>query len=124
VNEQGFARLDPDRLPYTGDVPPRRWLRFVDDLGRFLDGGFAEQIVALGWGPLDLFGVDRDQPFARIDKAGLLWLLDGGRLVGCRYRGDRNPNRRAADLSPRADGAGPGTWRAGRCGAQKQRRRP
>jgi hypothetical protein len=35
---EGFARLDPDRPP--GDVPPKRWQLFVDDVGRFLDGPF------------------------------------------------------------------------------------
>jgi hypothetical protein len=76
---EGFAELDPARPP--GDVPPARWQRFVDDVGLFLDGGFAEQAAALGWGPHDLFGCDRDRPFARIDRAGALWLLNGGRLV-------------------------------------------
>jgi hypothetical protein len=28
-----------------------------------------------------LFGCDRDRPFARIDQAGLLWLLNGDKLV-------------------------------------------
>jgi hypothetical protein len=37
--------------------------------------------LALGWGPHDLFGRDRDRPFARIDRAGLLWLLNGDKLV-------------------------------------------
>ena len=32
-------------------------------------------------GPFDLFGCDRDRPFARIDKAGLLRLLDADQLV-------------------------------------------
>jgi hypothetical protein len=36
---------------------------------------------ALGWGPHDLFGCDRDRPFARIDQSGLLSLLNGDRLV-------------------------------------------
>jgi hypothetical protein len=76
---EGFARLDPDRPP--GDVPPMRWRRFVDDVGRFLDGPFCAVAISLGWGPFDLFGCDRDRPFARIDQAGLLWLLDGHRLV-------------------------------------------
>ncbi len=76
---EGFVRLDPDRP--SGDVPPGRWQRFVDDIGRFLDNGFAEQAAALGWGPFDLFGCDRDRPFACIDGAGLLWQLNGDRLV-------------------------------------------
>jgi hypothetical protein len=76
---EGFARLDPHRPP--ADVPRKRWLRFVDDLGRFLDDGWAEQAAALGWGTHDLFGCDRERPYARIDRAGLLWLLNGDRLL-------------------------------------------
>jgi hypothetical protein len=76
---EGFARLNPDRPP--GDVPPKRWKRFIDDVGRFLDSPFCAVATALGWGPFELFGCDRDRPFARIDRAGLLWLLDGSRVV-------------------------------------------
>jgi hypothetical protein len=76
---EGFARLDPDRP--AADVPPKRWLTFIDDVGRFLDGSFAEKAAALGWGPFDLFGCDRDRPFARTDRCGLLWLLKGDRLI-------------------------------------------
>jgi hypothetical protein len=76
---EGLARLHPDRPP--GDVPTKRWLRFVDDVGLFLDGPFCATAAALGWGPLDLFGCDRDRPFARLDQAGLLWLLNGSRFV-------------------------------------------
>jgi hypothetical protein len=75
----GFARLHPDRPP--GDVPTKRWQQFIDDIGRFLDADWAEKAAALGWGPLDLFGCDRERPFARIDHAGLLWLLDGDKLI-------------------------------------------
>ncbi len=76
---EGFARLDPDRPP--GDVPLKRWQRLVDDVGRFLDSPFCAVAAALRWGPHDLFGCDRDRPYARIDQAGLLWLLNGDRLV-------------------------------------------
>jgi hypothetical protein len=76
---EGFARLHPDR-PLRG-VPTRRWLRFVDDVGLFLDSPFCATAAALGWGPYDLFGCDCDRPFARIDHLGLLWLLDGGRIM-------------------------------------------
>ena len=62
-------------------MPPRRWLRFIDDCGRFLDAGWAARAAALGWGPLDLFGCDRERPFARLDHVGLLWLLNGGTMV-------------------------------------------
>jgi hypothetical protein len=76
---EGFARLHPDRPP--GDVPANRWVAFIDDVGRFLDGPVCAVAAALGWGPYDLFGADRDRPFARIDQAGLLWLLNGDKLV-------------------------------------------
>jgi hypothetical protein len=76
---EGFARLDPDRPP--ADVPRQRWQTFVHDVFRFLDSDFAAVAAALGWGPHDLFGCDRDHPIARLDHAGLLWLLNGDVLV-------------------------------------------
>jgi hypothetical protein len=76
---EALARLDPANPP--NDVPPKRWLRFIDDCGRFLDEGWADRAVALGWGTLDLFGCNRCKPFARIDHAGLLWLLNGCSLI-------------------------------------------
>lgn len=79
---EGFARLDLTRSP--ADVPPRRWLRFVDNCGRFLDDGGAGKAMALGWGPLDLFGCDHERPFARVDRMGLLWLLNGSAVVELR----------------------------------------
>ena len=76
---EGVAKLDAERVP--GDVPPRRWRQFIYDAARFLDGGFAAQAAALDWDALDLFGCDQIRPFARIDNAGLVWLLNGDRLV-------------------------------------------
>ena len=73
----------PIMVPLNGppaDVPPSRWQRFVDDVGLFLDR-WADYAAALGWTPYDLFGCDRDRPFSRMDRAGLLWLLNGDRLV-------------------------------------------
>lgn len=75
---EALARLDPAKPPR--DVPPWRWLRFIDDCGRFLDGGWGARAVTLGWGPLDLFGCDRERPFVH-DHKGLLWLLDGGSIL-------------------------------------------
>jgi hypothetical protein len=76
---EGFARLHPARPPR--DVPLERWQQFLDDIAGFMDGGWAERAARLGWGPLDLFGCDRYQPFARIDYSGILWLLNGSKLV-------------------------------------------
>jgi len=76
---EALARLDPARPP--GDISLNRWLQFIDDCGRFIDNGWAARAEALGWGPLDLFGCNRDKAFARISQAGLLWLLEGRKLV-------------------------------------------
>jgi hypothetical protein len=76
---EALARLDPAKPP--GDVSPKRWLRFIDDCGSFLDGGLAARAMELGWGPLDLFGCNRERPFARVDHMGLLWLLNGRTIV-------------------------------------------
>jgi hypothetical protein len=75
----GLAQLDPFDPP--GDVPAVRWRRFVDDARRFLDSPFCAVAAGLGWGPHDLFGCDRDRPFARIDRNGLLWLVNGNKIV-------------------------------------------
>jgi hypothetical protein len=76
---EALARVDAAKPP--ADVPLARWERFIDDCGAFLDAGWADSAAALGWRPLDLFGCDRERPWARIDHAGLLWLLDGRKLI-------------------------------------------
>jgi hypothetical protein len=76
---RGVRRLDIDR-PLDG-VPPGRWRTFVTDAVRFLAGPFARQASALGWTALDLFGCDDACPFARLDQAGLIWLLNGDKLI-------------------------------------------
>jgi hypothetical protein len=76
---EALARLDPSRAP--ADVPPKRWVVFLNDCGRFLDDGWAQHATGFGWTPFDLFGCDRHKPFARIDRAGLLWLLNGRKLL-------------------------------------------
>ena len=76
--QRGVSRLDIDRPPEG--VPNSRWQTFVAHAARFLAGPLAEPAAALGWTALDLFGADPERPFARIDRLGLLWLLNGGRL--------------------------------------------
>ena len=58
-----------------------RWEQFIDDCGRFFGQGWANRAEALGWGPLDLFGCDRERPLGRYDGMGLLWIIQGRRLV-------------------------------------------
>ena len=76
---EALANVDPARPP--ADVPLRRWMQLIDDIGRFIDRGFAEKAAELGWTALDLFGCDREKPFARIDRQGLCWLIAGNRLI-------------------------------------------
>jgi hypothetical protein len=57
-------------------------------LGIFLDR-WAGYATALGWGPLDLPGCDRDRLLDHIDEAGLLW-----RLKRCQAR---RPQREHGD---------------------------
>jgi hypothetical protein len=104
---EGFARLDPDHPP--AGVPPKRWLRFVDDVGLFLDH-WAAKASALGWGPEDLFGAHPRKPFERIECAGLLWLINGARVVAVSADtaivetadGARQSYRRTSDIKSRA----------------------
>jgi hypothetical protein len=76
---EGVALLDPAKSP--ADVPPAPWRQFVDDARGFIANSMCDTAAALGWGSLDLFGADTMRPFARIDQAGLIWLLGGNRIV-------------------------------------------
>ena len=76
---EAFARLDPTMVP--PNVSQERWTQFIDDCGRFLDQGWATHAHGLGWGPLDLFGCDRERTPADDDHAGLLWRVEGGKLI-------------------------------------------
>ena len=62
-------------------MPLARWQLFIDDCGCFHDQGWANRAEALGWGQLELFGCDRERPLARYDHMGLLWILQGRKLV-------------------------------------------
>ena len=74
-----LARLRPDCPP--ADVPPQRWQQFIADAQRLLRNGTLAQAAALGWDEIDLFGCDDTKPCARIDQMGLVWLVNGNRVV-------------------------------------------
>lgn len=76
----GLSRLRPDHPPR--DVPLRRWQQFIIDARRLVDTGVLARATEHGWTARDLFGCDREKPFARIDQMGLTWLIDGGRVLG------------------------------------------
>jgi hypothetical protein len=77
----GVARLEHHR-PLT-DIPPHRWRQFLSDCNKFLTGGenWAGRAAELGWNAATLFGCHRARPLAHPGGAGLLWAINGGRLV-------------------------------------------
>ena len=58
--------------PYTAE----RWMVLREDSYRFLSG-WAAQAHRLGWTDFDVFGVHHTHPWARLDRMGLVPLLQG-----------------------------------------------
>jgi hypothetical protein len=106
---QGIACLHPDRPP--NDVPRHRWRQFVDDCKNFLNSPekWAERAARLGWDAMALFGCAPNRPLDYLGSAGLLWAINGGRLVELRrnwavidvplHRSQRIFNRRNVDAA-------------------------
>jgi hypothetical protein len=78
---RGVACLDSDRPP--NDVPRHRWRQFVDDCKNFLSPSenWAERAAQLGWHAMALFGCAPKRPLDYLGSAGLLWAINGGRLL-------------------------------------------
>jgi hypothetical protein len=77
----GVAILDPNRA--VAGIPPLRWRQFIDDCKAFLDPakGWAERAFQMDWSTLGLFGCHASQPLAYLGIAGLLWAVNGGRVI-------------------------------------------
>jgi hypothetical protein len=78
---QGVACLDSDRPP--NDVPRHRWRQFVGDCKNFLSSSenWANRAAGLGWDAMALFGCAPKRPLDYLGSAGLLWAINGGRLL-------------------------------------------
>ena len=63
------------------DFPSNRWDTLRRDLVDFLASAWATEAARLGWSDVELFGVDADRPYARIDGLGLVPALDGCRII-------------------------------------------
>jgi hypothetical protein len=76
----GIAGLESHQVPKG--VPAHRWRQFISDCHKFFMAkeNWAERAVELGWHDLELFGCCR-RPLERLGSAGLLWAINGGRLV-------------------------------------------
>lgn len=62
-------------------LPLQRRHAFADECSQFLYCRWAGEAVPLRWGRQELLGCDCGSPIARIERTGLLWLLNGRRLV-------------------------------------------
>jgi hypothetical protein len=78
---EGVARLNCYRPPT--DVPRHRWDQFVSDCQRFMNSSenWAERAAEFGWDARALFGCHRNYPLMHLGSAGLLWAINGGKLV-------------------------------------------
>jgi len=78
---EGVERLNDYRPPT--DVPPHRWRQFVSDCQSFLNSpeNWAERAAELGWDARALFGCHRNYPLMHLGSAGLLWAVNGGKLL-------------------------------------------
>ena len=76
---EGVARLEQHRPP--PDVPRHGWRQFVDDCNAFLNSPEAERAAELGWRTIALFGCKPSYPLSYLREAGLLWHVNGGRII-------------------------------------------
>ena len=70
-----------------GGFPSTRWATLRRDVTDFLASPWAEEADRLGWTDLDLFGVDADRPYTRIDGLGLVPALDGSKIIALSAEG-------------------------------------
>jgi hypothetical protein len=64
-----------------GDFSRRRWQQTLAGVQRFVESGWAHRAWGLGWHLLELFGVDRRAPWARLDRRGLALMLGGSKVI-------------------------------------------
>jgi hypothetical protein len=77
----GVASLENRDPP--SDVPRHRWRQFVDDCRTFLRSSenWGGRAARLGWDTRALFGCAPIRPLDYSGSAGLLWAINGGRLL-------------------------------------------
>src|SRR5262249_49067352 len=82
VDWGGGVERRNDYRPPT-DVPPPLWRQFVNDCQSFLNSSenWAERAAELGWDARALVGSHRNYPLMHLGSAGLLWAINGGKLV-------------------------------------------
>ena len=97
-----------------GDFPSTRWATLRRDVADFLASPWAMEAARLGWTDLDLFGVDADRPYTRLDGMGLVPALDGCKIVALSAAGAILEVPGGARQSYRRNPAQPGAgWKLG-----------
>jgi hypothetical protein len=78
---KGFARLDYHHAP--AGMRRHQWQQFLDDGTRFLASPHngAARAATLGWDAYALFGCGPAHPLEHLGSAGLLWFINGGRML-------------------------------------------
>jgi hypothetical protein len=78
---EGVAGLKDHRHP--ADIPAHRWHQLLGDCNNFLTSSenWAERAAELGWDAVALFGCRRHRPLEHLGGAGLLWAINGGRIL-------------------------------------------
>ena len=87
-SEKLWRDLDALQVECPAYVEAKRWRQAVEDARRFV-AEWGEQAAALGWRADDLFGLapipaipqPSFQRLSRYDLTGLVWLLDGRRVI-------------------------------------------
>lgn len=67
--------------PSARGILDHHWRTVVNDTLALVDSGQAAQAFALGWSAADLFGCDAVAPWHRLDRAGLMLLLQGREIA-------------------------------------------
>jgi hypothetical protein len=76
----GFAKLDRQRPPPL--VSHHRWCAFLDDAERFLNSRWALIAASLGtWTSEALFGFNPHRGLIAVAQLGLLWHVEGGKIL-------------------------------------------
>ena len=76
---QALAVLDT-QTPLQ-EIPVHRWAQFLDDSNHLLASDWGPRAAALGWDGLALFGCHRDRPLMYLGSAGLVWAINGGKVI-------------------------------------------
>ena len=62
-------------------IPPNRWPQIQRDTRQLVERRWLHRALELGWSTADLFGCDQRAPWYRLDRSGLVLILEGHEVV-------------------------------------------